>query len=83
MRSRKQRVVLNGQVLSLADVNAWVCRGSTMTLLPFLMYINGLIDDLSIANLFADDISLFSIVRNVNIKNFVKSLENEFQYLSN
>ena len=66
MRNRKERVVLNGQVPSLADVNAWVAQVFTISLLLSLIYINYLADDLSNAKLFADDASLFYVVHNGN-----------------
>ena len=66
MRNRKERVVLNGQVPSLADVNAWVAQVFTISLLLSLIYVNDLSDDLSNAKLFADDTSLFYGVHNVN-----------------
>ena len=66
MRNRKERVVLNGQVPSLADVNAWVAQVFTISLLLSLIYVNDLSDDLSNAKLFADDTSLFYAVHNVN-----------------
>ena len=50
---------------SWADVNAGVPQGSILNSRLFLIYINGLADDLSSnAKLFADDISLFSVVHN-------------------
>ena len=65
LRNRKQRVVLNGQTSSWADVNAGVPQGSILGPLLFLIYINDLADGLSSnAKLFADDISLFSVVHN-------------------
>ena len=63
---RKQRVVLNGQHSSLADVKAGVTQGSILGPLLFLIYINDLPNGLnSNAKLFADDTSLFSVVRNI------------------
>ena len=67
LRNRKQRVVLNGQTSSWADVNAGVPQGSILGPLLFLIYINDLADGLSSnAKLFADDTSLFSVVHNAN-----------------
>ena len=68
LRNRKQRVVLNGQTSSWADVSAGVPQGSILAPLLFLIYINDLADGLSSnAKLFADDTSLFSVVHNANI----------------
>ena len=67
LRNRKQRVVLNGQTSSWADVNAGVPQGSMLGPLLFLIYINDLADGPSSnAKLFADDTSLFSVVHNAN-----------------
>ena len=64
---RKQRLVLNGQVSLWVSVEADVPQGYILGPLLFLIYINDLSDDLSItAKLFADDTSLFSIVKNIN-----------------
>ena len=53
---RKQRVVLNGQLSSILDP------------LLFLIYINDLSECLTTnAKLFADDVSLFSVVDNINL----------------
>ena len=67
LRNRKQRVVLNGQYSSWADVNAGVPQGSILGRLIFLIYINDLSDGLkSEFKLFADDTSLFSVVNDIN-----------------
>ena len=67
LKNGKQRVGLNGQFSSWADVNARVPQGSILGPLLFLTYINDLTNDLSSrAELFADDISLFSVDFNVD-----------------
>ena len=64
---RKQRVVLNGQHSSWDNVNAGVPQGAILGPLLFLIYINGLSDNLSSnCKLFADDTSLFSVVNNIH-----------------
>ena len=63
---RKQRVVLNGQVSSWGDVKAGISQGSILGPLLFLIYINDLPDGLnSNVKLFADDMSLLSVVHNI------------------
>ena len=63
LRNRKQRLVLDGQCSSWADVNVGVPQGSILGSLLFLIYINDLADGLkSKYELFADDTSLFSMV---------------------
>ena len=67
LRNRKQRVTLNSQSSSWTNVNAGVPQGSILSPLLFLIYINDLSDGLSSnAKLFADDISLFSVVHDIN-----------------
>ena len=66
LSNRYQRVVLNGQSSSWAEVSAGVPQGSVLGPLFFLMYINDLSCGLSsTTNLFADDTSLFSVVHDV------------------
>ena len=80
----------------MADVNAWVAQGSTISLLLSLIYTNDLADDLSNAKLFADDTSLISVIHDVNTSagevsnDLVKTnkwtyipVENKFQSWSN
>ena len=67
LRNRKQRVVLNGQTSNWENIHAGVPQGSILGPLLFLIYINDLAENLSSnPKLFADDTSLFSVVRDLN-----------------
>ena len=67
LKSRKKRVVLNGQFSSWADVDAGVPQRSILCPLLFFMYSNNLANDLSLTTkLFADGAWLFSVVFNVD-----------------
>ena len=67
LSGRLQRVVLNGQTSSWRPVMAGVPQGSIFGPLLFLIYINDLPNVLkSNAKLFADDTSLFTIVKDKN-----------------
>ena len=67
LSGRYQRVVLNGQTSSWRPVLAGVPQGSFMGPLLFLIYINDLPNDLkSNVKLFADDTSLFTVVKEKN-----------------
>ena len=67
MSNRKQRVVLNGKYSSWTSIEAGVTQHSILGPLFFLIYINGLSDNL-ITNpkLLADNTSLFFIVHDPN-----------------
>ena len=63
LSERRQRVVLNYQASTWANVTAGVPQGSILGPLLFLIYINDLPEGLSTnAKLFADDTSLFSVI---------------------
>ena len=67
LSARLQRVVSNGQTSSWIPVLAGVPQGSILGPLLFLVYINDLPNGLkSNAKLFADDTSLFTIVKDKN-----------------
>ena len=64
LTNRHQRVLLNGQNSAWAPVLAGVSQGSILGPLLFLIYINDLPNGLKAnAKLFADDTSLFAIVK--------------------
>ena len=67
LSGRLQRVILNGQTSSWRPILAGVPQGSILGPLLFLIYINDLPNKLkSNAKLFADDTSLFTIVKDEN-----------------
>ena len=67
LSDRFQMVILNGQTASWKPVVAGVPQGSILVPLLFLAYINDLPNGLkSNAKLFADDTSLFTIVKDKN-----------------
>ena len=62
-----QRVVLNGQTSNWENIYAGVPQGSILGPPLFLIYINDLAENLySNPKLFANDTSLFSVVRDLN-----------------
>ena len=64
LNNRKQRVVLNGSFSNYSTVESGVPQGSVLGPLLFLIYINDLERNTkSNINFFADDIMLFSIVK--------------------
>ena len=74
LSGRFQRVVLNGQTSLWRPFLAGVPQGSILGPLPFLVYINDLPDRLKCnAKLFADDTSLFTIVKDKNESAYILS----------
>ena len=66
LKDRNERVVLNGQNSSWANIKVGNPQGSTVGPLLFLIYINDLPDNLSTnVKLFLDDTSLISVVHDV------------------
>ena len=65
LHDRRQIVVLNSINSEWKNIKAGVPQGSILGPLRFLMYVNDIPDNLSSnVKLFADDLSLFSIVDN-------------------
>ena len=76
--NRYQRVVLNGTESNWKSLEAGVPQGSVLGPLLFLVYINDLTDNISCdMRLFADDSSVFTCVKGVNITHdkLVKDLQ--------
>ena len=65
---RKQRVVLNGQLSSWSNIESGVPQGSVLGPFSFLIFLNDLPEVLTAnVRLFADDVSLFSVIENINL----------------
>ena len=68
LSNRQQRTVLNGKSSAWGNISAGVPQGSVLGPLMFLVYINDLTKDLKCTvKLFADDTSIFTIVRDPNV----------------
>ena len=82
VRSRRQRVILNGQSSSWININAGVPQGSILGPPLFLKYINDLSDNVQCnLKLFAEDTSLSSTVKVPkrtanNLNNDLKEIKN-------
>ena len=82
VRSRRQRVILNGQSSSWVNINAGVPQGSILGPPLFLKYINDLSDNVQCnLKLFAEDTSLSSTVKVPkrtanNLNNDLKEIKN-------
>ena len=62
LKERKQRVVLNGEHSKWSSISTRAPQWSIPVILPFLIYINDLSENLSSnTNLFADDTLLFRL----------------------
>ena len=81
LSNRYQRVLLNGQSPIWLPIIAGVPQGSILGSLFFLIYINDLSKNLSsITKLFADDISIFSVVHDVDLS--AKQLNDDLNKIS-
>ena len=81
LSGRFQRVILNGQHSSWKPILSGVPQDSILGPLLFLIYINDLPNELkSNVKLFADDTSLFTIVKDIN--NSANILTNDFLLIS-
>lgn len=67
LENRRQRVVLNGKSSQWAQISAGVPQGSVLGPLFFLVYINDIVENVNCdVKIFADDTSLFSVVKDEN-----------------
>ena len=65
LANREQRVLLNGKSSDWKKITAGVPQGSVLGPLFFLIYINDIVENItSDIRLFADDTSIFSVVKN-------------------
>ena len=81
INSRKQRVVINGELSAWCNVTSGVPQGSILGPIIFLLCINHLVDRVSNNSgvaLFAYDVNIY---RNVDSRNYFLLLENDLQAL--
>ena len=82
LSNRRQRVVINGEMSDWAPICSGVPQGSVLGPLLFLIFINDLeIGILSQIKFFADDTSLYSIVRDPEVS--ARELNHDLQVISN
>ena len=78
LTNRQQCVVIQGCKSTYQNIRACVPQGSVLGPLLFLMYINDICTGLtSIVQLYADDTSLFRIVRNRNITSAIGHMNSD------
>ena len=83
LSNRLQRVTLNGQNSEWRVIRAGVPQASILGPLLFLMYVNDLPQNLiSTVKLFADDVSLFSVVKN-DVSLSANDLNHDLAMISN
>ena len=81
LNNRYQRVLLNGQNSHCELIKAGIPQGSILGPLLFLIYINDLPNNLiSNVKLFADDISVFSTVNDINVS--TEEINNDLKRIS-
>ena len=76
LAERKQRVIIDGNFSSWAEIEAGVPQGSILGPILFLVYINDLIDEVnSEIRIFADNTFIFRIVDQNSTENLNRDLE--------
>ena len=82
LSNRRQRVVLNGEMSDWAPICSGVPQGSVLGPLLFLIFINDLeAGILSQIKFFADDTSLYSVVKNPEVS--ARELNHDLEIISN